>query len=276
MSKALIAMGLWMGLSGCASAVGSLADVSIYDRAENRTLPVYHHGGRYYVAGKPGNEYTINIRNNHSGEVLTVVAVDGVNAVSGETAGWSQTGYVLSPYTSFGVKGWRKNLQRTSAFFFTQLENSYAARTGRPNDVGVIGVAVFRKKAEPPVGIRPYYERDELRRQAPAAEEAPSSDAQPSSKNEIAQGAARDDAVTRAPSIQPPPLDSPKLGTGHGQSETSVVRYTSFERASSRPDEVITIYYDSYRNLVAQGVIRNYPRYATPNPFPGQFVPDPR
>ena len=40
--------------------------------------------------------------------------------------------------------------------------------------------------------------------------------------------------------------------------------------------EVIAIYYDSYRNLVAQGVIRDYPRYARPSPFSGQFVPDPR
>ena len=74
----------------------------------------------------------------------------------------------------------------------------------------------------------------------------------------------------------PAPPASPKLGTGHGQSETSVVRYTDFERASTNPDEVIAIYYDSYRNLVAQGVIRDYPRYARPSPFPGQFVPDPR
>jgi hypothetical protein len=41
------------------------------------------------------------------------------------------------------------------------------------------------------------------------------------------------------------------------------------------PAEVITIYYDSHRNLVAQGVIRA-PQLALPVPFPGQFVPDPR
>jgi hypothetical protein len=66
------------------------------------------------------------------------------------------------------------------------------------------------------------------------------------------------------------------LGTGHGQSVTSSVRYTDFERASPTPDEVITIYYDSYRNLVAQGVLRDTPRIARPSPFPGQFVADPR
>jgi hypothetical protein len=37
----------------------------------------------------------------------------------------------------------------------------------------------------------------------------------------------------------------------------------------------VVIHYDTYANLVAQGVIRA-PRFAQPRPFPGQFVPDPR
>jgi len=268
--KALIAIALLMGLTDHAAAVGNLADVSVYDRAENRTLPVYFHEGRYYVAGKPGNEYQVNIRNNQSGEVLSVIAVDGVNAVSGETANWGQTGYILSPYTSFGVKGWRKSLQHTAAFFFTELENSYAARTGRPDNVGVIGIAVFRKKAEPAAGINRYFER---RRQAASAD-APASESQNTAKDEVAQaGRTESDAARSAPAVPAP--EPKKLGTGHGQSETSVVRYANFERASRSPDEVITIYYDSYRNLVAQGVIRDSTRLALPNPFPGQFVPDP-
>lgn len=271
MKKALITVALLMGFAGPAAAVGNLADVSVFDRAENRTLPVYFHEGRYYVAGKPGNEYQVNIRNNQSGEILGVIAVDGVNAVSGETANWGQTGYVLSPYSSFGVKGWRKSLQRTAAFFFTELEKSYAARTGRPDHVGVIGVAVFRKKAEPAVGINRYFER---KRQA-ASEDAPASEAQNSAKDEAGQAGRVESDVARSSPVVPSP-EPKKLGTGHGQTETSVVRYANFERASSSPDEVITIYYDSYRNLVAQGVIRDATRLARPNPFPGQFVPDPR
>ncbi len=283
MKKALIAVALLMGFGGQAAAVGNIADVTVYDRVENRTLPVYFHEGRYYVAGKPGNEYQVNIRNNQGGEVLGVIAVDGVNAVSGETANWSQTGYILSPYTSFGVKGWRKNLQRTAAFFFTELESSYAARTGRPDHVGVIGVAVFRKKAEPAVGISRYYER---KRQAAegdaAASDAQATDkadaagnAQATGKDEIAQAERNEAAAPPASRVAPAP-DPRKLGTGHGQSETSVVRYANFERASNSPDEVITIYYDSHRNLVALGVIRDRTRLARPQPFPGQFVPDPR
>ncbi len=51
-------------------------------------------------------------------------------------------------------------------------------------------------------------------------------------------------------------------------------RIRAFRRASSTPSEVITIYYDSRQNLIAQGII---PRHSKlPQPFPnGGFVPDP-
>src|SRR6185436_10681932 len=67
-----------------------------------------------------------------------------------------------------------------------------------------------------------------------------------------------------------------RLGTGHGRIETSYTRHVGFERASSTPAETVTIYYDSYRNLLARGIIpqpQPAPRPA-PNPFPG-FVGDP-
>ena len=146
MKKLSVCGALLAGLWGANSAfaLGSLADVQIYDRMENRQLPLYWHQGKAYVVGKPGNEYQIRVRNAAGGDILTVVSVDGVNAVSGETASPDQTGYVLTQGVRYDIRGWRKSLNRTAAFYFTQLSDSYAARTGRPNDVGVIGVAVFR------------------------------------------------------------------------------------------------------------------------------------
>lgn len=96
-------------------------------------LPVHRHRGELYVAGEPGHEYEIRLRSREHGRVLAVTSVDGVNVLSGETAATSQGGYVLD--------GWRKNLDEVAAFYFTRLRNSYAARTGRPDHVGVIGIA---------------------------------------------------------------------------------------------------------------------------------------
>jgi hypothetical protein len=136
--------------AGQALAHGGLADVSVYDRTEGRRLPVYWHDGRAYVAGKPGAEYRIALRNRLGEDLLAVVSVDGVNVVTGETAHPSQSGYVLSPRGKMQIQGWRRSLSQTAAFYFTALPDSYAARTGRPDNVGVIGVALFRRKAPAP------------------------------------------------------------------------------------------------------------------------------
>ncbi len=291
------AMLLW-SLAGTAAAVGRLADVSVFDRGAARPLPVYTHEGRFYVVGRPGKEYEIRVRNRASSEILAVVSVDGVNAVSGETANWNQTGYVLAPYQTLAVKGWRKSLQRVAAFYFTEHANSYAARTGRPQNVGVIGVALFRKRAQPDVRIderspkaprwkpsdeSPFPDDADAARQGPEEGEgsrgsAPFGEAKRESGDAAAgalPGAAPQDAQ-RARRHAPESYaveKSSSLGTGHGRRRTSHARYTSFERATHDPAEVVAIHYDTYRNLVRLGVIGT-PRMATP--FPGQFVLDPR
>ena len=136
--------------------------MTLYDRASGRILPTYFSDGRWYVAGKPGNEYEIRIRNQSGGDVLAVTSVDGVNVVSGETAAPGQTGYVLASGSYLPIKGWRKDMSKVAAFYFTRLDDSYAARTGRPDNVGVIGVAVFRRKVEPPVALEDErYGRDD-------------------------------------------------------------------------------------------------------------------
>ena len=261
-----------------AHAVGSLADITLYDRTEGRTLPVYRHQGRHYVIGKPGNEYQIAIHNRQPGDILSVLSVDGVNAVSGETAHWSQTGYVFASNQSYSVAGWRKSLDRIATFYFTEHANSYAARTGRPDHVGVIGVAVFRRKSEPPVALAPSPRSRPLPYRERADAASPSmNEAESDSKASADQlGAAGRAAAPEMDRQRPEAKLESRLGTGHGRPETSRVTHTQFERELPTPNEVITIYYDTYRNLVAQGVIRERPSVAVPTPFPGQFAPDPR
>jgi len=170
-----------------------------------------------------------------------VVSVDGVNVISGQTAAWDQSGYVLAAQESFEVLGWRKTQERVADFVFTDLGDSYAARTGRPDDVGVVGVAVFREAQLPP----------------------------PASLNEAPESRAKS-----APQASSQLED--RLGTGHGPSEASHVVATRFERAQERPDQVIAIRYDRRENLAAMGVIRDG---SEPRPFPRSasagFVPDP-
>lgn len=232
-----------------------LVELEVYDRTAGQFLPIHEFRGQRYVAGTPGHEYELRLRSNAGERLLAVTSVDGVNVITGETATPEQSGYLLEPYQSFGIAGWRKSMDEIAAFYFTKHRNSYAARTGRPFDVGVLGVALFREKR--PCCAWFGWRDDAPPREGDAAAAAPESSA--------------------PPELQSRRQEQDKLGTGHGRREHSSARYAQFERASSAPDEVIAIYYDSHANLVAQGVIPRGREYAErrPRPFPGHFVPDP-
>src|ERR1700686_494149 len=176
-----------MTVAGAAQAHWPMERVSvdIIDRTDGRVRPIYTHGGRRYVVGKPGNEYAIRVRNGGRERALVVMSVDGVNVITGDPASPSQSGYVLDPHGSFEIAGWRTSQSRTAAFFFTTLANSYATRTGRPANVGVIGVAVFRDR--PRVGQQ--FDR-KLERQEPREADRPASPAaSPSSRESTDSGA---------------------------------------------------------------------------------------
>lgn len=256
LTRFILACALLAGAT--AASAGMLANIEIVDRTTGRTLTTYTHEGRFYVAGTPGDRYAVRLRNRTGGRLLTVVSVDGVNVLTGDTAAPNQTGYVLSPQERTDIAGWRKSETEVAAFYFTRLPDSYAARTERPGNVGVIGVAVFKEYVPPP----PPVAVGSPRRMTPNAEvqEAPMADA----ANEMAS-AKRMEAK-----------EAEKLGTGHGERLHDPVTYTDFRRQREQANEIIAIYYDSRANLIARGIIPNASSPARPQPFPGHFVPDPK
>ena len=133
-------------LTGAACAHADPVDLTVIDRDTGETLRVWRHDGRLFVAGRPGARYSLKVANNTDGRVLVVMSVDGVNILSGETANYDQRGYIFDAHESYAVNGWRKSDTEIAAFTFASLPQSYAARTGRPADVGVIGMAVFNER----------------------------------------------------------------------------------------------------------------------------------
>ena len=282
----------------CTSAAqaDNLLRVDVIDRDVGDTLHVWRDHGRPVVAGRPGSRYAVRLVNNSGERVLAVLAIDGVNVVSGETASVNQRGYVLGPYQRTEIIGWRKSDNDVAAFEFTALADSYAARTGRPQDVGVIGVAVFREAPHldvssemavpPPVPAprplpAPRLDYGAMSKAAPATT-APA-DSNPAAADAAAEPEARrsrDTLGAVAAGRAQPPVLAERLGTGHGSRETSVSYVTTFQRASSQPAQRIEIRYDSQDNLVAAGIIAP-PRYANtaPHSFPADpqrdYVPDP-
>jgi hypothetical protein len=296
--RTLVAMALAAASGACTSppvtaAAGSLVHVHVVDRQGGDVLPEHRHRGATWVAGRPGDRYAVRLTNRSGARVLVVLSVDGVNAVSGQTAATSQTGYVLAPWQTAEITGWRKSDTEAAAFYFTALPDSYAARTDRPQNVGVIGVAVFRERLPVPrpvpFEISPSSGRraDEAERRAQTQPDGSSADsataaaagaganrmtARPSGST--AGAAAESSAPTSAAPAPAPAQRAERLGTGHGEREYSPISRTSFERASTSPAEIVQIRYDSHANLVTAGVLPAQRPWA-PEPFPG-YVPDPR
>ncbi|MEP7209059.1 MAG: hypothetical protein ABI920_19155 [Casimicrobiaceae bacterium] len=239
------------------AAHAQTVDVEIVDRTSGERLPIVSGRGERWVVGVPGHEYLVRIRNRSGGRVLAVTSVDGVNVVTGETAAPGQSGYVLDASGSVEIAGWRKSLRTTATFYFTDLGDAYASRTGRPDNVGVVGVAVFRER----VRIADRVAAEPLRQ----------------------KNAARDAAGAAAPAAHAEskaaaPAAAPSLGTGHGRDESAPATRVAFERASHEPVEVVTIRYDRHENLVAMGILPPPPIAGSPRPFPewrAGFVPDP-
>ena len=244
-----------------------LVELDVVDRDTGRTLPEYRHRANEWIAGMPGHRYSVRLTNNTGERVLVVLSVDGVNAVSGQTASGSQAGYVLDPWETADIAGWRKSLDDIAQFVFTDLPDSYAARTGRPDNVGVVGIAVFRERQVRP---QPQY--------APPI-------AQPRGESRSDKRAAGNMAKAAAPSASSADRamaaseDEPqRLGTGHGEREWAPVGQTEFVRASQQPQQVDQLRYDDVGKLVAIGVIpRRYGPIVRngPSAFPNGFVDDP-
>jgi hypothetical protein len=261
------------------AAAGQLLDIAVLNRSTGQRIPVYQHQGRLYVPGTPGERYSVYIANRTAQRVLAVVSVDGINAVTGETANPEQNGYVLGAWQSFEISGWRKSMREVASFYFTRLPDSYAARTDRPDHVGVIGVAVFREWQPPrplPQPMTPPLSKRSA--DAPAAEAESNAQADAAGAPATRGGTAPAEPAMTQESARGRIVErQERIGTGHGERERSEVVYTNFRRATGYPNETLTIYYDTHANLVARGVIRRPTPVVEPNPFPGaRFVPDAR
>lgn len=230
----------------------ALVELSLVDRDSGRVLPRIPHAGQRWVPGERGHRYAVRLQNLSARRVLVVVSVDGINAISGEQATPDQTGYVLYPWQTTDITGWRKSNAEVAQFVFSSPGDSYAQRTGRGDNLGVVGIAVFKEKEM----VRPV--RRPVRPPGRALPASP-----------MASGDAVRESVSRA--------TTQRLGTGHGEREDSVVTDTHFTRATVAANQQTQLRYDSVRNLRARGIVVAPYLQETrePQAFPQRFVADP-
>lgn len=213
------------------------------ESADGMALPTAMHHGATFVAGELGERYTIRIENDGNERVEVVVAVDGRDVVSGKLADATrQRGYVVQPFGSVVIDGFRRSHDHVAAFRFTDVEDSFSGRMGTGQQAGNITVAVFREQASarPMKQIARGHASTESRRSGDAgAAPAPKSAAPSTSR-----AAPMDDRMR-----------GEKLGTQFGETMVSrVVEVPFVRRAHNRPDQRLAVQYDSAERLVARGV----------------------
>lgn len=225
-------------------------DVNIL--VNGNSVAKYYKDGKTYIEAKDGSEYEIQIKNNHCQRVLAVASVDGLNVITGEPASIEDSGYVINPYDSFRIKGFRYSDEKVGAFKFVSKDKSYASEKQVSENCGVIGVKIFNDATSYTVtgtNILKY-----------TVEDIPSS-----------------------PYIQPLVCDKSygsnvvmccnfDMGSGWGSSKESKVTHTNFERGYVT--HTFEFYYASRKALIDMGVIessapkisfpKSFPKYATP------------
>jgi hypothetical protein len=292
----LLIFGILYGQLGCASSAHALdasgggTSVTLVD-AWGRELPTYRHRGSTYVLGAVGDRYGVRIRNRTSQRVEVVVSVDGRDVLTGDVGDWKhQRGYIVNPWQTVTIDGFRKSMQEVAAFRFTSPGDSYTSRRGTPQHVGVIGVAVFSEQrvAQRPVTPtprpHPYPYRGDWDRSregwADEDAEAPVKDLDGSADAPAPTGAGRGGAGSSTAESRAPARRAQKhnIGTQYGETRHSSVVEVPFVRARPHnPDRLLGLYYDDARGLRARGIRIEPAVSGEPDPFPGarRFAPPP-
>jgi hypothetical protein len=282
--------------------------------ARGFALSHFVHAGQMFVLGEPGERYAIRIDNPTGERIEAVLTVDGRDAISGRIGDFRARGYVVPAGGSIVVDGFRRSLDAVATFHFSEPAQSYAARRGTPENVGVIGVAFFRERPPSPALPRrrrlPSRDdtssesvehswresRDALPRAPSAAERAapkaarreePAADTSGSERRDAArrsQGGRGESQEARSPWRQrefesaAPRGRVNNLGTEYGESRQSAVVEVGFERRSPQPERVLTIRYDDADGLWARGIdVRGAtdPAWAEPQAFPNNRFAEP-
>lgn len=117
-------------------------------------------GNKLIAIGAAGSRYSISLRNDSPERFEVVVSVDGLDVLDGRPAGFGKRGYLVEPYATVDIEGFRQSEAAVAAFRFGAVSDSYAAKTGAGRNVGVIGLAAFAERG--------YYSRAELERRRQA------------------------------------------------------------------------------------------------------------
>lgn len=248
-----------------------------------KSVVKYPHKDLVFIEGREGTEYTVRMRNNSYEKVVAVVSVDGLSVMDGEEASFDSIGYVIDPYSTVDVPGWRLDNENVARFKFGARGATYADQKGKPENVGVIGCAVFRLKSYEIVVPRQQYVKGPIKWPGPYTKKAPytivigDSTYEPgdvtydtcnvsgvtrtattetsgnSCSNSCSNNSYKVTYSSNSSAMDYKTESTQYLGTEFGSKQQHVVQEIVAERQPS-PDAVIEIHYDSREGLEQRGI----------------------
>lgn len=221
---------------------GQLVDVRLL--VDGRTAPLYARPNswgsqrRYFEAFK-GGRYAVELRNLTNRRIGVLMSVDGLNVVTGERSNLlpTESMYVLDPFESAVIRGWRTSLDDVRQFVFVDEQRSYAERTGQANgDMGWIRVITFEEQRPVSYWHRGLLDdRDGARSVPGPTAPEPSREARKDMAAPKAQGMARDEMTQNQG-------DESFPGTGWGERREDHVNRVDFRAANASTDELVLRY----------------------------------
>lgn len=214
--------------------------VQVWVEIYGRRQPIYIRpdDGKPFVEALIGQPYAIGVRNMTRGRIMVVGSVDGWDVLEQMPADPHNDGYILEPYGSYTIKGFRVDAGNVAEFVFGRKAagRSVAAQSGDSTNVGALGIAVFQEYRPEPIALSPNIGIREIRDFSPL--------------ESLAYSKGGPDAATEA-----------------GDTVHDQVRYVTFERATWDPIEVVEIQYGTRAWLQQNGIwTPTQPR--TPSAFP--------
>ena len=243
-----------------------------------RRIKEYTHQNRTFVEGRPHSEYSLKLKNNSGKRVLGIVSVDGVNVISGDPASGDGGGYIIDPYDSIEVKGFRKDEDTVGAFKFCPKSKSYAKEVGLKETNGVIGVRFIEEQQGLIFNLPPI----NMTRRYPKVNPFPKEDFPkwPNSSGDIYYGIGGQQplfsndsisSVSYQSSVEEPSLS---VGTTWGKKIEDKVTTSTFSRSNTITE--IELWYGTRKDLKKMGVpLRKKQKVSFPRAF-GNFATPPK
>ncbi len=259
---------------------------------DGKVLRTHSHEGRLYAEAPKSGSYTIRLRNDGPSRRLAVLSVDGINVLDGEDGRVEGPGYVLGPWATLEVPGFRRDSGKVAAFEFAPDKVSYAEKSGRgTSNVGVIGVAVFDEKVvtrpiviekhvhhhhnQWPWGHWPYEPKpwnDPYRPTWTSHTDIVCNDGHTATVNNVMRDSGATLSANAGVVLNSSTMKSiVDVGTAYGKEMDFATTSTSFVRATTQPATILELRYATRERLKKMGVDLTAPvlTISSPNPFPG-------